>query len=102
MTDDTINTEQLIEGGEITDVDNDEIKIDPLKKQKAETTKRLAILLVVILALSFGIHYAMISWLIIKGTTSSIDTLEKTFATWLPVISGLASSAVTYYFSKEK
>lgn len=96
--------EQVIEGGEITGVgeDKNELRVDPLKKERAETTRKLAYVLVGILALSFVIHYAIMAILIFTNRASDVEALNTIFTTWLPVISGLASSAVTYYFTREK
>ena len=91
---------QVIEGGLISEVIV--LRVDPLKKDKAETTKRLAIILVVVLASSFIVHLIALMILLMTGKQTEADTLNQTFSTWLPVISGLASSAVTYYFTKEK
>lgn len=91
---------QVIDGGQISEVSV--LRVDPLKKEKAETTKRLAIILVVVLASSFILHLIALMILLMTGKQMEADTLNQTFSTWLPVISGLASSAVTYYFAKEK
>ncbi len=90
----------VIDGGQISEVS--ELRVDPLKKDKAETTKRLAIILVVVLATSFLVHFIALMVLLMSGRQAEAETLNQTFSTWLPVISGLASSAVTYYFTKEK
>lgn len=96
----TINGREIIEGGEIKELEP--YKIDPLKKQRAATTRALAYLLVAILFVSVVIHYGMVAWLLSierKDVTAELSTI---FSTWLPVISGLAGSAVTYYFAQEK
>lgn len=93
--------ETTIEGGEIKEFDVP-YKIDPLKKQKAATTRVLAYLLVGILFLSVVIHYGMVAWLLSNGRKDVTVELGTIFSTWLPVISGLAGSAVTYYFAQEK
>jgi len=92
--------EITIEGGEIKELDV--YKIDPLKKQRAATTRALAYLLVAILFLSVVIHYGMVAWLLSNGKKDVTVELSTIFSTWLPVISGLAGSAVTYYFAQEK
>lgn len=73
-----------------------------LTKQKAKTTRTLAYLLVAILAGSVGLHYGITAWLIIQKNVTAVETLDRIFIGWLPVISSLAGSAVTYYFTKEK
>ena|SRR6266508_3995000 len=90
----------IIEGGEIKELDA--YKIDPLKKEKAATTRALAYFLVTILALSVAFHYGMVIWLFSNGKQDAIVELDSIYNTWLPVISGLAGSAVTYYFTQDK
>jgi len=103
-TDDLSYVDQIIDGGEITGIGpgEGEIPVDPLKKARAETTRRLAYVLIGILAFTFIIHYAIISIMLFTQRTYGVDPLNSIFTTWLPVISGLASSAVTYYFTREK
>lgn len=100
----SLSNDQVIEGGEITGVGEgkDEIRVDPLKKERAQTTKMLAYVLVGILALSFVLHYAAMTFLLFSNRMDGVEALNTIFTTWLPVISGLASSAVTYYFTREK
>ncbi|MBL8077828.1 MAG: hypothetical protein JNM55_07695 [Anaerolineales bacterium] len=92
---------EVIEGGEISELDVP-YKVDPLKKQRAATTRSLAYILVGILALSVVLHYITIAWLLINEKKELTVELSTIFSTWLPVISGLAGSAVTYYFAQEK
>lgn len=98
------NDDQVIEGGEITGVGEgkNEIRVDPLKKERAETTRRLAFVLVGILALSIVVHYGAVAVLLLFNRMDGVEAMNTIFTTWLPVISGLASSAVTYYFTRDK
>ena len=91
-----------IEGGDITELNNAPYKIDDLKKHQAVTTRSLAYILIVILALSVALHYGTVLWLLSNGKKDEVAELGSIFSTWLPVISGLAGSAVTYYFAQEK
>lgn len=95
-------SEITIEGGDIKELNNTPFKIDDLKKQKAVTTRTLAYLLVACLVLSVVIHYGMSAWLLSIGKKDVVSELSTIFGIWLPVISGLAGSAVTYYFTQEK
>src|ERR1700686_2678672 len=90
----------VIDGGEINNIAEKDIKVDPLLKQRVETAKNLGYLLIIILAVSVAAHYATMTWLLVTGRTAVADTVERIFSTWLPVISGLAGSAVTYFFTK--
>jgi hypothetical protein len=94
--------EITIEGGDIKELNGTPYKIDDLKKQRAATTRALAYTLVGILALSVVIHYAMVAYFLSNGKKDVTVELSTIFSTWLPVISGLAGSAVTYYFAQEK
>ena len=86
-----------IEGGDVTEVSPD-YEVD----YKAATTQKLAFILVAILAGSVVLHYGMVTWLLYNDKTAAIAELHNIFGTWLPVISGLAGSAVTYYFTQDK
>jgi H+/Cl- antiporter ClcA len=94
--------EITIEGGDIKELDDAPYKIDDLKKQRAATTRTLAYLLVACLILSVVTHYGMVAWLLSTGKKDVVIELSTIFGIWLPVISGLAGSAVTYYFTQEK
>ena len=92
--------EEVIEGGDVGDLEEGgDFKI---KKEKASTTRILAYVLVGILALSVVGHYILVAWLVYNGKTDVVTELSSIFGTWLPVISGLAGSAVTYYFAQGK
>ena len=99
---DNQTNEQVIDGGEITGIGHSEYKVDPIKKQKADTARTLAIILVVILAASVAMHYGFTAWLLVHGKPVVVENMNDIFTTWLPVISGLTGSAVTFFFTKEK
>jgi hypothetical protein len=96
----TIDEGEVIEGGEIVELD--EPYHVELKKQRAATTRSLAYVLVGILAFSVAAHYIAVAYLLTNGKKDVTVELSTIFSTWLPVISGLAGSAVTYYFAQEK
>lgn len=89
-----------IEGGEISGEFN--AYDNPIEKHKAATIRRLAYLLIGILGGSFVIHYVLMTMLAFSNKTAAMEVVERTFNTWLPVISSLAASAVTYFFTKER
>jgi len=74
---------------------------DLLKKQEAETAKSLAFVLLGLLAASIVGQYVALSVLVWRGHYDAIPNFEHLFNAWLPVIAGLASSAVTYYLTKK-
>lgn len=97
------DSEQIIEGGEIQEIGDTDVKIDPIVRQKAKTTRTLAYVLVGILGASVLLHYiAVIVILVNTENQALIDTIDGIFSSWLPVISGLTGSAITYYFTREK
>lgn len=100
IEEDVIDGEEVIEGGAVRDLEeNGDFKI---KKEKASTTRILAYILVGILAFSVFGHYGLVAWLVYNGKADAITELSSIFSTWLPVISGLAGSAVTYFFAQGK
>jgi hypothetical protein len=92
--------EVVEEGGSIRGIYEDIPFLET--KLRAETSRRLAFWLVGILGGSFFIHYFTLVILESLGKSGATKTLSETFSMWLPVISGLASAAVTYYFTREK
>ncbi len=72
-----------------------------LKKQAAETARNLAFILVGLLAASVFVQYAALAVLVWCNKADVIPHFEHLFNAWLPVIAGLASSAVTYYLTKK-
>lgn len=71
-------------------------------RHRAETARRLAFLLVWIMAISVGLHYIATAVLAVWGKADTAESLAKIFNIWLPVISSLVSAAGTYYFTREK
>lgn len=97
-TDVESNDTELIDGGTIEPLE--ELMFQE-QKHRAETARRMAFLLVWIMAISVGLHFVTTAVFAAYGNTEAIDGLGKIFNMWLPVISGLVSSAATYYFTKE-
>lgn len=94
---------QLIEGGEIQEIDENAVKVDPLKHHQAKTSRTIAYSLIIVLAASVLCHYlAVVAILLYTQNQTLIDALGDIFSAWLPVISGLTGSAVTYYFTREQ
>jgi nitrate reductase NapE component len=94
--------EPVIEGGEIRDIDPSQLKADPIKKQKVLTARTLAYILIGILTLSVVAHYSVTVWLLQSENGEVVDITDRIFNSWLPVISGFAGAAVTYFFTREK
>jgi hypothetical protein len=101
-TNNSPENEQIIEGGEIQEIDDDDVRIE-FTRHKAKTTRTLAYLLVATLGISVALHYGAVILILVRTENQAlIDTLDGIFSSWLPVISGLTGSAVTYFFTREK
>ena len=70
-------------------------------KHRAETARKMAFLLVWIMAISVAVDFVGVGIFAAYNNTPGVEALGKIFNMWLPVISGLVSSAATYYFTKE-
>ena len=105
-----LNDEPSSEGSETAEIDIEGGDIsfepnpynNPIERHKATTTRWLAYLLISILGGSFVIHYGVMAWLAAQNKTAAMEVVERTFNTWLPVISGLAAAAATYFFTRER
>ncbi len=100
---------ELIDGGAITGPVMEGGTVKPLEiievrsRRVRETTARaIALTLVWVLALSALVHYIGVFILVLADKTPAVEELNRSFNAWLPVISGLVGSAVTYYFTKER
>lgn len=90
---------EIIEGGQISTFE--ELSYDPVRHRE-DTARNLAFVLVFILALSVFAHYGTNIWLRFTGHDQVAEGISKIFDVWLPIISSLASGAVTHYFSKDR
>lgn len=70
-------------------------------KHRAETARKMAFLLVWIMAASVALHFVVMAILVACGNKDAAEVLGPIFNMWLPVISGLVSGAATYYFTRE-
>ena len=75
---------------------------NPIERHKATTTRRIAYLLVGMLGGSFVIHHVLVTVLAFNNKTAAMEVVERSFNTWLPVISGLSAASVTYFFTRER
>jgi hypothetical protein len=71
-----------------------------IKLQEAQTARHLAIALSCALGASILLQYLALTVLAISGRQQFLPEFEHLFNAWLPVISGLTGSAVTYYLTK--
>lgn len=92
-------TGETIDGGHVGELEQVPFEAE---KHRAETARRIAFFLVTALVGSWLFHYSVSTVLLWNGHADVAKTLSDDFKTWLPVISGLAGGAVTFYFAKEK
>lgn len=71
-----------------------------IKVQEAQTARHLAIALSCALGANILLQYLALTVLAISGRQQFLPEFEHLFNAWLPVISGLTGSAVTYYLTK--
>jgi hypothetical protein len=71
-----------------------------IKTQEAQTARLLALALSSALGMTVVLQYTVLTVLACRGSEKEIPVFEHLFNAWLPVISGLTGSAVTYYLTK--
>lgn len=99
---DNSDEEQVIEAGKINYLDESSVRINPYAKLKFLTARTLAYVIIIILTLSVLGHYAVTIYLLKSDQTAIVNVTDRIFNTWLPVISGFAGAAITYFFTKER
>lgn len=75
---------------------------DILKKAHADTAKTLSFWLLGILAGTVVLHYVCVMTLVLLGKDYELPIVADILHLWLPVLAGLAGSAATYYFTRER
>ncbi len=103
MADDTQNTEkEPQEGGEAVAAEAEPPK--PTRpRDVGEDRVRIARLLIWILAVGLLFHYIVLITLSFRADSQDVvEKVEAVFNAWLPVLSGLVGSAVTYYFTSRE
>lgn len=94
------NDEEPIEGGIITNLEQ-ELPFHEAK-HRADTARRLAYWLVVVLGATMLVHYSSVMFLEFQGKHEAVESLSSIFHAFLPVISGLVGGATTFYFTQKK
>ena len=89
---------RLIEGGYVLPLSD--VAFEP-EQHRAQSSRILAIVLLLLLGGTVVGHYATSAFLRVLGHGDVADSMGRVFDVWLPVISGLSGSAVTYFFTKE-
>ena len=88
--------------GEIIGFDQKAEYEQAIQKQEADTTRRLAFLSVLMLGGYILLHYIATIIIGIWGPNSLLTPLKDIFSAALPVLSGLAGSAATYFFTRNR
>jgi hypothetical protein len=74
-------------------------------KGKAKVQARLAYYLVYTLAGMIACHYILTTWIVLNSSETAFEEhykpIGQIFTTLLPILSGLVSSAITFYFTRE-
>ena len=71
-----------------------------IKIHEAQTARLLAVALSCALGASVLLQYLVLTALTLCGRQDCVPVFEHLFNAWLPVISGLTGSAVTFYLTK--
>ncbi len=93
------NSEGEIEAGFVEELSD--LSVEP-RRHRERTASVLAWWLMSILAGTGVLHYATVLYLATHGQTAALEHVDKFFGAWLPVISGLSGSVVTYYFTRDR
>ena len=88
------------EGGEIGEFE-ETYPLDP-RRHRERTAAWLAAALLAVFAGSFFLHYTVLAFVVAEGANDLTQRLSDVFNAWLPVVSGLFGSAVTYYFTHQR
>lgn len=64
------------------------------------TRQKLTYVIIGLLAATFLLHYVSLGWLVDSEKEATVAALQRIFDVWLPVISGLAGSAATYFYTR--
>jgi hypothetical protein len=92
------NVGEVEEGGRVAAGETPSIQVtDPHKRPRESLMLVLAALFCAVIASEF-ICLFVLAW----NTDKKPDSLEKAFNITLPVVAGLVSSVVTFYFTKPK
>lgn len=117
MTSQPPSGDNEFEGLDVVQIDSEDVDVkvirnldedDPvrvashLRRAHAVTARRLAYALVATLVGSYLLHYGVTTWLNVNGHESAVAPASEIYEKWLPVISGLTGSAVTYFLTREQ
>lgn len=94
----SVAEDEFIEGGDIKNLDETSVRYFNREKHEANTACRLAYLFVGTLAGFLVLHYTATLLAALWLEPEIQDFLQNIFHAGLPVLSGLAGAAATYFF----
>lgn len=92
----------VIDAGEAISITPEKVIAFDAKKHRAETSRVLALLAVGVLGGLIVLQYAAMITLSLAGKADVAIKIADLFQSLLPVTSGLAISAYTYYFTRDR
>jgi hypothetical protein len=72
-----------------------------LKVRESQTARIIAITLLVMLGGTFIANVVTLAILTVHNRLDAAPLFERMFAVWVPLLSGLVGSAVTFYLTKK-
>jgi hypothetical protein len=75
---------------------------DPKLERESKTARTIAITLLWMLGVTFVANLVTMIVLTIYNRTDAAPQFERMFAVWMPLLSGLVGSAITFYLTKER
>ena len=81
-------------GLRLTDID--------LKMRESQTARHITMTLLVMLGITFVANLVTMIVLTVKNRLDAAPLFDRMFSIWMPLLSGLVSSAVGFYLTKDK
>ena len=72
------------------------------KAHRDVITGRLALVMVIVFGASLLGHYIAVAIFAARGNTAVVEALQNMFHEWLPVLTGLVSAVLSYYFAEKR
>ena len=76
--------------------------LDPKAERESKTARIIAISIIGLLGVALVLDFGSTAVLASYNRLDAEPFFERRFNTWLPLLSGLAASAITFYLTKEK
>lgn len=80
-----------------------DVTLPNLKEEReSQTARTITITLLVMLGVTFLANLITLVVLTLKNRIDAVPHFERMFSIWVPLLSGLVGSAVTFYLTKER